>query len=66
MFKRSKEVKVIELQSAPHCEIGAPLPSLLANDYRLLLAYIVRIPNPAWDGRSVKVISDDTETNLWQ
>jgi hypothetical protein len=29
---------------------GAPLPQLLANDFRALLAFVVSEPDPSWDG----------------
>lgn len=34
-------------------DIGAPLPHLLINDYRALLSFYVREPDPNWDGSYV-------------
>jgi hypothetical protein len=34
-------------------DIGAPLPHLLANDYRALLSFYLREPDPDWDGTYV-------------
>jgi len=31
-------------------DTGAPLPHLLVNDYRALIAFLVSEPDPAWDG----------------
>jgi hypothetical protein len=39
---------------------GAPLPQLMVNDYRALLAFLLREPNPAWDGTFVEVKSPAT------
>ena len=36
-------------------DTGAPLPQLLVNDYRALLAFLVNVPDPAWDGTYVTV-----------
>ncbi len=36
-------------------DIGAPLPCLLANDYRTYLTFYVRVPDPDWDGTYVTV-----------
>jgi hypothetical protein len=31
-------------------DVGAPLPHVLMNDYRCLLAFYVHVPDPNWDG----------------
>jgi hypothetical protein len=31
-------------------DVGAPLPHLLVNDYRALLAFLLKEPDPNWDG----------------
>jgi len=37
-------------------DAGAPLPQLLRNDYRCLLAFYVREDDPGWDGSRVRVV----------
>jgi hypothetical protein len=32
-------------------DVGAPLPHLIANDYKSFLTFYVRDPDPGWDGR---------------
>ncbi|QDU25829.1 hypothetical protein ETAA8_09010 [Anatilimnocola aggregata] len=36
-------------------DTGAPMPQLLVNDYRALLAFLVSEPDPNWDGSYVTV-----------
>jgi hypothetical protein len=38
-------------------DTGAPLPHLLVNDDRALLAFLLSEPDPAWDGTSVRMVS---------
>jgi hypothetical protein len=52
---------VVQLTDAPRPDVGAPLPLVLADDYRLLLAYLLSEPDPEWDGTYVNVISPDSE-----
>lgn len=42
-------------------DIGAPLPHLLCNDYQALLIFLVRVPDPNWDGSYVTVKSPADE-----
>lgn len=49
--------RAIELLEVPQSDVGAPLPLLLSDEHRLLLAYIVSEPDPAWDGTSVAIVS---------
>jgi hypothetical protein len=38
-------------------DAGAPMPHLMANDNRALLAFLLREPDPNWDGSSVTIKS---------
>lgn len=42
-------------------DAGCPLPHLLCNDYRALLAFIVREPKRGRDGSSVEIVSPTDE-----
>jgi hypothetical protein len=67
---RDEEVKTLErlvaaakgeeyaepIPCAVRWDIGAPLPHLLVNDYRALLAFVLREPDPEWDGSYVRVV----------
>ena len=54
--------RVDELINIPQSDVGAPLPVVLADEYRVLLAYRVAEPDPNWDGTYVNVISSDTDS----
>ena len=36
-------------------DTGAPMPQVIANDYRTLLAFLLREPDPNWDGSYVTI-----------
>src|SRR5437016_9773261 len=36
-------------------DTGAPLPQLMVNDHRALLAFLLSEPDPAWDGSYVTI-----------
>ncbi len=42
-------------------DVGAPMPHLMANDNRALLAFLMREPDPAWDGSYVTIKSPSDE-----
>ncbi len=39
------------------CDAGAPMPHLMVNDNRALLAFLLSEPDPAWDGSYVTIKS---------
>jgi hypothetical protein len=53
--------RVVPLDGVPQCDAGAPLPVVLASDYRLLLIYLVQETPPDWDGTWVTVVSAGSE-----
>src|SRR4029453_19179478 len=55
---------VVELPDCPRPDIGAPLPLVIADDYNLVLAYLVAEPDPAWDGSYATVVSPRSEELL--
>jgi hypothetical protein len=42
-------------------DVGAPMPHLVANDDRALLAFLLSEPDPAWDGSYVTIKSPGDE-----
>src|SRR5262245_23483995 len=52
---------VVALGHVPRPDVGAPLPVVLADEWRLLLAYIVSEPDPNWDGTSVRMVSPECD-----
>lgn len=60
MYEVDKQDSVIELEDLPPSSTGAPLPVVVADDYRLYVAYIVEEPDPSWDGTSVTVVTPES------
>jgi len=54
------EDRLTELDWIPKPTAGAPLPTIVANDYALALAYIVFERDPMADGRDILVVHSDT------
>jgi hypothetical protein len=55
---------VVELHDVPRPDIGAPLPHLVSDEGRVVLAYLVSEPDPAWDGTYTTVVGPDSEGQL--
>ena len=52
--------RVVKIPSPPLPNAGAPLPTVLSDGSRLLIAYIVSQLDPPWDGAQPMVISSAT------
>ena len=52
------------VRDLPACDIGAPLPAIVAVEGRLFLAYIANEPDPNWDGSYTTMITPRTEDQL--
>jgi hypothetical protein len=53
----------VPLEGIPQSSVGAPIPFILANEDRVVLAYYLQEREPGWDGTTVRVVHADT-TNL--
>ncbi len=53
--------RVIELTDLPQCDIGAPLPSLVATERQTFLIYYLQNVPPGWDGTSVRVVGPNAD-----
>lgn len=60
MYDVDDKDRVVQLETAPQCAVGAPLPLVLADEGHVLLAYIVAEPDPDWDGRTVKSVTPES------
>jgi hypothetical protein len=58
------EEYAIPLEGLPPSDVGAPLPHLLADGRRVLLAYYVAEPDPNWDGTYVTMIARGHKVRL--
>jgi hypothetical protein len=62
MYTVDRHDRVVELAEVPRPSVGAPLPVALADEGRLLLAYLLDVPVPGWDGTRARVVEVDTAT----
>lgn len=61
MYSVDQYDSVIELDNLPQSDIGAPLPFVMCDDYRLVLAYFVhQPPPPGWHGESIRMVDPRT------
>ncbi len=60
MYSVDQRDKVIELQQVPQSSVGAPLPVVLSDEFKVLLVYIVQETPADWDGTSVRIIDAGT------
>jgi hypothetical protein len=62
MYTVDRHDRVVELAEVLRPSVGAPLPVVLADEGRLLLAYLLDVPVPGWDGTWTRVVDVDTAT----
>lgn len=60
MYQVDKD-HVVEIDTAPQPDVGAPLPAVVSDEGQVLLAYIVSELDPNWDGTYVNVVSPASE-----
>lgn len=60
MYAVDENDRVIILDAAPLCDGGAPLPAVVSDDHKLMLAYFVAEADPSWDGKTAKSVAHDT------
>jgi len=60
MYEVDERDRVLELKDFPQSSVGAPLPCILSDVHRVILAYIIEERDPAWDGSNVRVIDPVT------
>ncbi|MGH3023450.1 MAG: hypothetical protein ACRDNI_07325 [Gaiellaceae bacterium] len=61
MRGRSSRDEVVQIEDVPQSSIGAPLPVLLSDEQRVVLAYLLEEPDPSWDGTEVRVVDQQSE-----
>jgi hypothetical protein len=52
---------VVELDDVPQSSVGAPLPMILCGEHFLHLAYLLQATPENWDGRSIRIVGEETE-----
>ena len=55
-----KSDRLVTMESPPAPNAGAPLPTVVSDRSRLLIAYIISQPDPGWDGAQPTAITSTT------
>src|SRR5688572_3856847 len=56
MYDVSDNDKVNPLSDVPQSSVGAPIPLVISDEHRTVLAYHVQESEPHWDGSSVHIV----------
>jgi hypothetical protein len=56
MYKVDERDRVVALENVPQASVGAPIPLVLADERRVVLAYYMQDRPPEWDGKTVRVV----------
>ena len=56
MYPVDDRDQVIELENVPQSSVGAPLPTVLSDEYKILLAYLVQDTPSDWDGSTIRIV----------
>ena len=56
MYRVDGRDRVVELRNVPQSSVGAPLPLVLADEHRVVIAYYLNDPPPDWDGTSPRAM----------
>ncbi len=57
MYKVDERDRVETLEGVPPSSVGAPIPFLMADERRVVLAYYMEVREPGWEGTTVRVVS---------
>jgi len=56
MYEVDEKDRVVQLEGVPKSSVGAPIPVVLADEHRVVLAYYVERKEPGWDGSYVRIV----------
>lgn len=56
MYLIDERDNVVPLLDVPQSSVGAPLPIVLSDEHRVLLAYILQENTSDWDGTTIRVV----------
>ncbi|MEM8945461.1 MAG: hypothetical protein AAGD11_09770 [Planctomycetota bacterium] len=61
MYSVGSDERLLEIEKIPACDIGAPLPSVVATEHYTALCYIAKQPPPeGWHGQYTNLVSHDS------
>jgi len=61
MYQVDEKDKVIELKNVPQSSVGAPLPIVLSDEHKTLLAYLLQNTPENRDGSTVRIVDYETD-----
>lgn len=56
MYDVDGQDEVVALVGVPQSSVGAPLPFVVADEHRVVLAYYLEETSPDWDGSSARLV----------
>jgi len=59
MYEVDENDRVVTLEGIPQSSAGAPLPLILANEQRVVIAYYINTTDPSWDGKTVRILNQE-------
>jgi hypothetical protein len=59
MYEVDERDRVVPLQGIPQSSVGAPLPLIIADEQRVVLAYYTEATDPSWDGKTIRIVDQD-------
>lgn len=60
MYSIDRKDAVVPLAGVPQCSVGAPCPIVVADEFKVTVAYYLQDTPDDWDGTSVRVVGPST------
>ncbi len=64
MYHVDDQDSVKELKDLPQSSVGAPIPIIVEDEHRTIVAYYVQQSDPDWDGTTVRAVGPDSDDEL--
>ena len=59
MYEVDDNDRVVTLEGIPQSSVGAPLPLIIANELRVVLAYYIDSTDASWNGETVRMVDQE-------
>ena len=60
MYEVDEKDRVATLEGIPQSSVGAPLPLVIANEQRVVLAYYMNSTDRTWDGKTIRIVDEQS------
>jgi len=64
MYTVDRKDEVVELSDVPQSSVGAPIPLVLSDEGKVILAYYLQDTPDGWDGTCVRIVGESSEEPL--